>query len=120
MEDIVGLMAGKEYKVAVVGTEELALGLRLLGIREAYTAENASEAEAMIKKLLQRDDIGLIILTSNLVRGIRDKKLLSLIDTSILPMFIEVQGYRGEYKPDTLRRLILKAIGIDISKSIGN
>ncbi len=113
-------MAIQAYKVAAVGTEELALGLKLLGIRESYTVSHSGEAEAIIRKLLQRDDIGLIILTSNIVRGMRDRKLLSLIDTSILPMFIEVQEYNGKFKPDTLRRLILKAIGIDISKSVGN
>ncbi len=37
-----------------------------------------------------------------------------------MPMFIEVPEYQEQYKQDNLRRLIMRAIGIDISKTIGS
>jgi vacuolar-type H+-ATPase subunit F/Vma7 len=110
----------KDYRIALIGGEELSLGFRLSGIKEAYTVESAAEAEAILKKVMQNDGIGLIVLSSKIANGIKDKKLLNAIDTSLLPLFVIVPEQNEKYTPDTLRRLILRAIGIDISKNIGN
>ncbi len=108
----------KEYKIALVGTEELVLGLKLSGVNETHIAQGP-DAERLIGAMLQREDLGLIIVTSAVMKGIRDRRLLALIDSSILPMVIEVPGFKDEPTPDTLRRLIIRAIGIDIGKTIG-
>jgi V/A-type H+/Na+-transporting ATPase subunit F len=105
----------KDYKVAIVGRKEIALGFRLTGITETYETEDGMEAEKIIRDLMQRNEIGLIIISSQLVRNIKDRKILTAIDSSILPIFMEIPGYKEEKVPDTLRRLIIRAIGIDIS-----
>jgi len=105
----------KGYKVAIIGKKEVSLGFRLTGITESYDTEDPVEAEKMIRELTQRNDIGLIIISSKIVRGIKDRKILNAIDSSILPIFMEIPGYKEEKVPDTLRRLIIRAIGIDIS-----
>ncbi len=110
----------KKYKIALVGGEELSLGFKLAGVRESFTVETVSETEDAIRRLAERTDIGIIILSSKLVKGIRDRKLLNTLDTSLLPLFIQVPEYGEAYEQDTLRRLILRAIGIDISKTIGS
>ncbi len=110
----------KKYKIALVGGEELSLGFKLAGVRESYTVETPSEGEAAIRSLMERSEIGIIVISSRIMKGIRDRKILNAIDTSIMPIFIEVPDYGSEYTPDTLRRLILRAIGIDISKTIGS
>jgi V/A-type H+-transporting ATPase subunit F len=107
----------KKYKIAVVGNTQLALGFRLAGVAEAYDAANVVESERRMRELLQREDIGLIITTSKVLKGIRDRKLSESISASVLPMVIEVPDYKEEGQPDTLRRLILRAIGIDISRN---
>lgn len=114
------LSKGKGYRIAMVGGEELALGFKLAGVHESIIAETAAEAEDKIRQLLQKDDIGIIVISSRLANGIKDRKLLNAIDTSLLPIFIEVPEYGDSHSPDTLRRLILRAIGIDISKKIGS
>lgn len=105
----------KDYKIVIMGKKELSLGFRLTGISESYEPEDGQAAESAIRDLLQRNDIGLIIISSWLVKSIRDRKILNAIDSSILPIFMEIPGYKGEKVPDTLRRLIIRAIGIDIS-----
>ncbi len=107
----------KKYKIAVVGNTQLALGFKLSGVAETYSATGASESEKTMRELMQRDDIGLIITTSTVVNSIRDRKLSENIADSVLPMVIEVPDYKEEGQPDTLRRLIMRAIGIDISKN---
>ncbi len=107
----------KRYKIAVVGNNQLAIGFKLAGIAEAYGETGAWEAEQRMRELMQRDDIGLIITTSAVLRSIRDRKLSERIGDSALPMVVEVPDYREEGQPDTLRRLIMRAIGIDISKN---
>ncbi len=107
----------KSYKIAVVGNTQLALGFKLAGVAEAYSATGAAASEKRMRELIQREDIGLIITTSKVLRSIRDRKLSERIAESVLPMVIEVPDYKEQGQPDTLRRLIMRAIGIDISKN---
>lgn len=107
------------YKIAMIGGEELNVGFKLAGIRNSFIAQTGTEAEALIRDILQKEEIGIIILSSKIIAQIKDRKILNAIDTSILPLFVEVPDYGSNYTPDTLRRLILRAIGIDITK-MGN
>ena len=107
----------KKYKIAVVGNTQIALGFKLSGVAEAYDAKNSAESERRMRELMQREDIGLIITTSRVIGSIRDRKLSENIADSVLPLVIEVPDYKEEGQPDTLRRLIMRAIGIDISKN---
>lgn len=107
----------KKYSIAVVGNTQLALGFKFAGVAETYSARSQPEFESTIRALMQRDDIGLIIITSKVIKSIRDRKLADAVSDSVLPMIIEVPDYREQGQPDTLRRLILRAIGIDISKN---
>lgn len=105
----------KNYRIAVIGKKELSLGLRLTGISETYDVADGPEAEKVIRDIMQKDDIGLVVIGSRIVSSIKDRKILSLIDDSLMPVFIEVPSYKEEKAPDTLRRLIIRAIGIDIN-----
>ncbi len=104
----------RKYKIAVVGNTQLALGFKLAGVAEAYGEVGV---ETRMRELMQRDDIGLIITTSKVLKSVRDRKLSERIENSSLPMVVEVPDYKEEGQPDTLRRLIMRAIGIDISKN---
>ncbi|MDE1871152.1 MAG: V-type ATP synthase subunit F [Candidatus Micrarchaeota archaeon] len=107
----------KTYKIVVVGNTQLALGFKLSGVAETYSVKNAVESERVLRELMQRDDIGIIITTSGVLGDIRDRKLSNAVSESALPMVIEVPSYREEGQPDTLRKLIMRAIGIDINKT---
>ena len=49
---------------------------------------------------------------------VKDRRLLRVIDTSLSPIFVGIPSYnQKEVYEDTLRRLIIRAIGIDISKT---
>lgn len=104
------------YKVAVIGGALLARGLSLSGVKHQYIARTQEEAEAAINDALTHDEIGLIVLSERLSKKVRDRRLVNLIESSIAPIFVLVPAYNEqEQYADVLRKLIIRAVGIDIS-----
>jgi V/A-type H+-transporting ATPase subunit F len=111
----------KKYRIAMVGNEQLVLGFKLAGVVESYVISGQQHAESTLKKLLERGDVGIIIMSSGVKRQVRDRRLMETIDESILPLVVEVpEKGEGVTEEDTLRNLILRAIGIDISRMFKN
>ncbi|MDE1865912.1 MAG: hypothetical protein KGH94_04730 [Candidatus Micrarchaeota archaeon] len=108
----------KSYKIAVVGGHALELGFKVSGITTSYTCENGTDAEAAIGKLMQDDQVGIIVVAANLAREIKDRRLREALTSSMKPLFIVVseQGAKEEYEDD-LRQLIIRALGVDIMKA---
>ncbi len=109
-------VGAKGYGIAVVGGDLLAKGMALAGIKRIYNPSTQEEVERDIGELLAMDDLGIVIISQRLARIVRDRRLAKAIESSLLPMFVSIPSY-GEksYEEDALRRLILKAIGIDIA-----
>ncbi len=105
-----------QYKIAIIGNEALCTGFELAGVEEAYVVEKQEEAETLIKKLLAREDIGIIGVSSRFIKGIADKELRRMIETSTLPMVVDLPEYGEEAGEDMLRKLIIRAIGIDLER----
>lgn len=109
----------KTFKITYVGNGLLNVGFKIAGITESYVATDTQQSEAKIKELIERDDIGIIIITSSVRKMVKDRRLSEMISTSILPLVVEVPELNEELKEeDTLRMLIMRAIGIDITKNI--
>lgn len=106
------------YRIAVVGGHSLELGFKIAGITTSYTCETGPEAEAAIQKLMQDDQVGIIVLAASLAREVRDRKVREALTSSMKPLFIVVsdQGAKEEYQ-DNLRQLIIRALGVDIMKA---
>ena len=106
------------YRIAVVGSHSLELGFKIAGITTSYVVSTGEEAEPIIHKLLEQDEVGIIVIAANLAREIRDRKINEALTSSMKPLFIVVsdQGEKEEYK-DNLRQLIIRALGIDIMKT---
>lgn len=106
-----------KYRIAVIGDKLLATGMGLSGVKYRYEASTEQEVESAIRELSAKDDVGIVIMNENLMSMVKDRKLVRLIDSSISPIFVSVPSYnQTEFYEDTLRRLIIRAIGIDISK----
>lgn len=112
-----GVGTGKGLKMAVIGSDLLSMGFKLSGVTQSFTVENDAQAEQTLRTLLGKDDIGIIAVTSKVVKSIKDRKLQTAITSSVMPLIVEIPEYGEEkFEEDTLRRLIIRAIGIDISK----
>jgi vacuolar-type H+-ATPase subunit F/Vma7 len=101
------------YKIAVIGDDILRAGFRLLGDKKTYGEE--TNVEAMLKELINNPEIGIIVVNQKIIKNIKNSKTIDMINKTVKPLIIEVPGYNEEdMHQDTLRKIILKAIGIDI------
>jgi vacuolar-type H+-ATPase subunit F/Vma7 len=100
----------------VIGERALTSGMELAGIKYSRTATNQIEAEEAVKGVLDSGDVGIVIINSRVSSMVKERKLRRAIESGVLPIFVEVPGY-GEavWEGDQLRKLIMRAIGIDIS-----
>jgi len=106
---------GKLYKIGVIGSEILVMGFELAGVKAVRIARNGEEAEKALDELLNMQDIGIIIIAEGLANKIKSRRLKHIIETSLMPLIIAIPDYQEkEEEVDTLRRLVLRAIGIDI------
>lgn len=104
-----------QKKLVVIGSEVLPLGMKLAGIKESYTAQGPEEVERLLTELFERKDVGIIVITEGLANAVKDRRVRYRMENSLDPVVITVVGYKE--KPvgeDTLRRLILRAVGIDM------
>lgn len=107
----------KKLKIAYIGNNILGLGFKIAGVTEAYPVYSTSDAESRFKDLLARDDIGVIVVSSGARRMVKDRKLVNAVEESLMPLIVQVPEKDEDVtEEETLRRLILRAIGIDISR----
>jgi vacuolar-type H+-ATPase subunit F/Vma7 len=105
-------------KIAVVGSNIMATGFKIAGVKNAmvaYLADSQEDIEQKINELFADETVAVIVAGQSTLAKVRDRKLLQLIDTSLLPIVVGIPDYHEkEENEDTLRRLIKRAIGIDI------
>jgi vacuolar-type H+-ATPase subunit F/Vma7 len=107
------------YKIAVIGNNLLSKSMKLIGIKYIYdiSNENIENIEKIIEKIALNEDIGIVIINEGITEKLINKRLINMIDSSLKPIFIEIPDYnKPEIYRDVLKRLIIRAIGIDISK----
>jgi len=103
------------YKVAVIGEPLLTRGMALAGVKRIYRADTGEEVEAAIKEAMENPDTGMIIITESLAKKVKNRKLINMMDSSISPVFVLVPAHgEQEMYVDVLRRLIIRAVGMDI------
>ncbi len=107
-----------QKKIVVLGENVLPLGMKLAGVKEGYAVSGNEEAERMLTELFERKDVGIIVITESISKGIRDRRVRYRMDNSIDPVVVSVPGYQDKVEvEETLRRLILRAMGIDIAET---
>ncbi len=102
----------------MIGNRLMSLGFKLGGIANSYEAYDQATAEAALKSVLDDKETGIVIITSGVKKLVKDRKLQEAISSSILPLFVEIPEEKEPVEEeDTLRSLIMRAIGIDITKN---
>jgi vacuolar-type H+-ATPase subunit F/Vma7 len=102
-------------KIVVIGDQLLSLGMKLSGVKETYPLGKEEEPDKLLSELFERKDIGIIIASEGTLARVKDRRLVHRIENSLDPVVISIPGYgEAETNTDTLRRLILRAVGIDL------
>jgi len=104
----------KSLEIAVVGDKDTIMGLKLAGVTKVFETNDKDEAQQKIREFFHEPEVGLIITTELLADQLRPF-LNKLIETSPIPIIIEIPSRLGERKgEDPILTLIKRAVGIEI------
>jgi len=105
-------------KVAFIGDADSVLGFRALGV-ETVVPENAEEAREQFERLV-REGTSIIMITENMMDNLHEQ-----IEETVhmaIPSVVVLPGISGTQKrgEDTIRELIIRAVGIDLMSEENN
>ena len=102
-------------KLAALCDEDTAVGLRLAGIKETYVPKE--DSAKIWKELSERDDIGIIFITEQIVEDLH-RELKDFRLQNNIPIILEIPDKKGRLQDhaDFVSHLIKKAVGVEISK----
>ena len=107
-----------EMKIVSMTSAEIAMGLRLGGLKDCHVVENPEECDDLLIELSQDTNIGILLVDDGIARI--HHKLIDQIraNKKTFPIIVEIQTTAkteaGE-GIDPLKDLIKRAIGVDIS-----
>lgn len=96
------------FEIAVAGNDDFTLGFRLAGIKKAFNLEKTP-----IKSLLSDKSIGILILNGKDVDAMPEHAREEARN-SVSPVTVILSENAGE--EDALRKMIKKAMGVDLWK----
>jgi len=110
----------KEYRIAVVGDENLVLGFRLAGLSKAYEVSGSEDevrkkVRKYVSELLEDPEVGVIILQDTLEKHVED--ILETYRGKSVPVVISVPGIKGPIHPDVkeyYKQYVKKIIGFAV------
>ena len=102
-------------KIAALCDEDTAVGLRLAGIKETYVPKE--DSAKIWKELSERDDIGIIFITEQIVEDLQ-RELKDFRLQNNIPIILEIPDKKGRLQDhvEFVSHLIKKAVGVEISK----
>ncbi len=101
-----------EGKIAFIGDADSVLGFRALGV-ETVVPVNANEAREQFARLV-KEKTSIIMITEDMMDNLQDQ-----IDETVhmaIPSVVVLPGITGTQRrgEDTIRELIIKAVGVDL------
>lgn len=111
-----------KMKIVSLTNAQVAMGLRLGGLKECYIVENPEKCGEKLLELSADSDTGILIVDDNIAR--LHHKLIDDIraNNKTFPIIVEIQTTSRKKEVegiDPLKDLIKRAIGVDISAEKG-
>jgi vacuolar-type H+-ATPase subunit F/Vma7 len=105
-------------KIISLTNAQIAIGLRLGGIRECHVINNPEEAKEKLLELSEDREAGILLVDDGIAR--LHHEVIDEIRTrkGVFPIIVEIQTHARQEAAkgtDPLRNLIKRAIGVDIS-----
>ena len=102
-------------KLAGIVDKDTAVGLRLAGIQDLYVPED--NTLEIWNKILDRDDIGIVLITEHFAEKIA-KYLDDYRIRNSIPIIVEIPDKKGRIPDhvDYVSHLIKKAVGLEVNK----
>ncbi|MFH0927187.1 MAG: V-type ATP synthase subunit F [Candidatus Micrarchaeota archaeon] len=100
--------------IAVLGDSSLTTGFKLAGVEKLYYAGQNSQAEETLIKLMENPQIGIIIISEELLEGM-DWRIKRRVEDAAKPVVISVPSKNGPMEQgESLAKLVKRALGFDI------
>jgi V/A-type H+-transporting ATPase subunit F len=98
-------------RIAVIGERDVALGFKLVGIKDAFIEEGAS-AVALLREILEKKEYGLVIVSNTLLEHM-DTQTLRAAETSLKPIVVFLPVKEEENK-ESVEQLAKRVLGVNI------
>lgn len=96
-------------KIVVIGDGDTAVGFRLAGAN-AFEVNSLEEGERIFKQVTSQDDVGLIIITEELAKGLAT--LIEEAEKHALPVIVVIPGSTGPIDIPSLGEYVGKLFGL--------
>ncbi len=103
-------------KTVVIGSKEICLGLGLAGVKEQYYSDAVDNMTELVERLLQREDVGIIIIDDGSYSSL-NWALKKKLEVVAKPSVITVPNYGSRtVESESLSNLVKRALGFDLKK----
>ncbi len=99
-------------KVAVIGEREIALGFKLIGIKDTFI-KSGSDAVKLFSDLVSSKNYNLLLVSES-IRSHMESNLLRLAETSLSPLVVFIPLPGIEEEKESVEKLAKRVLGVDI------
>ncbi|NJE62493.1 V-type ATP synthase subunit F [Thermococcus sp. 21S7] len=101
-------------KIAVLGDKDTALGFKLAGAHEVYSFDDTpldmERLRNKLKELVERDDIGIILITERFVGKVE-------LPEVTVPIILQVPDKSGSrLGEEAIKEIVRRAIGVELKR----
>lgn len=101
-------------KIVLMGDRDTALGFKLAGVHEVYTfketALETDRARNKLKELIEREDIGIILITERLADRVG-------LPEVTFPIILQIPDKFGSlFGEEQIKEIVRRAIGVEIKR----
>ena len=104
----------KFEKIAVIGEREIALGFKLVGIKDTFI-KSGSDAVKQLNELMNSKTYNLI-LVSDSIKASMEKNTIRVVEASLTPLVVFIPLPGVEEKQESVESLAKRILGVDITR----
>jgi V/A-type H+/Na+-transporting ATPase subunit F len=104
----------KFEKIAVIGEREIALGFRLIGVKDTFI-RSGDDAVRQLNELMNSKSYNLI-LVSERIKASMEKNTIRLVEASLNPLVVFIPLPGAENKQESVESLAKRILGVDITR----
>ncbi|MGP8072057.1 MAG: V-type ATP synthase subunit F [Thermoplasmata archaeon] len=102
-------------RTVVLGERELAIGFRLIGLRDVREV-TPEDSVVEFEKVLRADDVGLLIASQSIRPRLSDAER-TRADASLRPLVVFVPTPTGEFEVESINALAKRVLGVTLAVS---
>lgn len=100
-------------KTAVLGERELAIGFRLIGLKDVFEV-NPGNAATEFQRLVSSGDFNLIIASQSVRQALSENQRQGA-EASLKPLVVFVPPPSGEYEVESIEKLAKRVLGVTLA-----